>query len=152
MIGTDGFGFERNGDGELERFPHLGGVVIEDDVEIGANVAIDRGALDDTWIGPRVRIDNLVHVAHNVRIGADAAIIAHAMLAGSASIGERAHIAPCASVREGVTVGAEAFVGMGAVVTGPVAERTTVVGSPARELAAHRAIQEALKRLPRGGS
>ncbi len=135
VIGADGFGFERNGAGELERFPHLGGVVIEDDVEVGSNVSIDRGALEDTWIGPRVRIDNLVHVAHNVRIGADAAIIAHAMLAGSSSVGEEAWVSPCASVRDGVHVGASALVGMGAVVIRTVADGVTVIGNPAHKLA-----------------
>jgi UDP-3-O-[3-hydroxymyristoyl] glucosamine N-acyltransferase len=131
VIGADGFGFERNAAGELERFPHLGGVVIEDDVELGSNVCIDRGALDDTWIGPRVRIDNLVHVAHNVRIGADAAIVAHAMLAGSSTVGEQAYVAPCASLREGVRVGPRALVGIGAVAIRTVPDGVTVFGNPA---------------------
>lgn len=135
VIGADGFGFDRNAAGELERFPHLGGVVIEDDVEVGSNVSIDRGALEDTWIGPRVRIDNLVHVAHNVHIGADAAIAAHAMLAGSSSVGEEAWVAPCAALRDGVQVGARALVGIGAVVTGAVAEGVTMFGNPAHRLA-----------------
>jgi UDP-3-O-[3-hydroxymyristoyl] glucosamine N-acyltransferase len=152
VIGAEGYGFERNDVGELERFPHLGGVVIEDDVEIGANVAIDRGALGNTWIGPRVRIDNLVHVAHNVQIEADVAIIAHAMLGGSALIGGQAHVAPCVSIREGIAVGARAVVGVGAVVTRPVAEGTTVLGNPARELSSHLAIQDAIKRLSRCAS
>jgi UDP-3-O-[3-hydroxymyristoyl] glucosamine N-acyltransferase len=108
--------------------------VIEDDVENGSNVSIDRGTLEDTWIGPRVRIDNLVHVAHNVSIGADAAIVAHAMLCGSSSVGERAWIAPCATLREGVSVGVDAVVGTGAVVNTSVDDGVTVAGSPAREL------------------
>ncbi len=145
VVGTDGYGFERDSAGVLQRFPHLGSVVIEDDVEIGSNVSIDRGTLGDTWIGPRARIDNLVHVAHNTRIGADAAIVAHAMLGGSSLVGARAWIAPCASLREGVSVGADALVGIGAVVTTAVGEGVTVAGNPARDLASQRAMQNALE-------
>jgi UDP-3-O-[3-hydroxymyristoyl] glucosamine N-acyltransferase len=148
VIGADGYGFERDEAGTLVRFPHVGGVVIEHDAEIGANVCIDRGALDDTWIGPRARVDNLVHVAHNVRIGADAAVIALAMLGGSVVIGERAWIAPGAVLRDGIAIGDGAMVGLGAVVTGNVAAGETVLGNPARDLATQKAIQARLKALP----
>ena len=147
VIGADGYGFERDEQGELVRFPHVGGVTIEEGVEIGANACIDRGALDDTCIGPNVRIDNLVHIAHNARIGRDAAVIAHAMVAGSCRIGERAWIAPCACIREGVQVGDDAVVGLGAVVTADVPAGTTVLGNPGRDLSTHRAIQARLKAL-----
>jgi UDP-3-O-[3-hydroxymyristoyl] glucosamine N-acyltransferase len=134
VIGPDGYGYERNAAGELERFPHLGGVVIEDDVEIGPNVAIARGTLGNTRIGARARIDNLVHISHNVCIEADAAIVAHAMLCGSSSVGEGAWIGPCATLREGISVGAGAVVGTAAVVTRPVGDGVTVVGNPARKM------------------
>jgi UDP-3-O-[3-hydroxymyristoyl] glucosamine N-acyltransferase len=147
VIGADGYGFERNDDGELVRFPHVGGVTVSDGAEIGANACIDRGSLEDTWIGPRARIDNLVHIAHNTRIGADAAIIASSMIGGSAVIGDRAWIAPSACIRDGITVGADAVVGLGAVVTTDVPEGATVVGNPARELAVSLAQQAALKAL-----
>ena len=78
VIGSDGFGYERDDDGAMIKLAHLGGVVIGADVEIGSNPSIDRGTLDDTVIGDRCKIDNLVHVAHNVRIDADAVVIAHA--------------------------------------------------------------------------
>jgi len=151
IIGADGYGFERNAAGELERFPHLGGVVIEDEVEIGSNVSIDRGTLDDTWIGARARIDNLVHVAHNVRIGEDAAVIAHAMLGGSSSVGARSWIAPCVALLEGVNVGDDAVIGMGSVVTKSVPDGMAVVGSPARELDLHRTLQRRLRELTEQG-
>jgi UDP-3-O-[3-hydroxymyristoyl] glucosamine N-acyltransferase len=147
VIGADGFGYERDASGALQPFPQLGGVVIEDEVEIGSNTSIDRGALADTIVGTRARVDNLVHVAHNVRIGADAAVIAHAMLGGGAIIGAGAWIAPCACIREGVTVGAGAVVGLGAVVTADVGEHQTVLGNPAREIGIHRSIQSEMKRL-----
>ncbi len=132
VLGADGYGFERDEDGVLVRFPHLGGVVVEDGVEIGANACVDRGALDDTWIGAGARVDNLVHVAHNVRIGQDAAVIAHAMLGGSSVVGERAWIAPCACVREGIRIGDDAVVGLGAVVVKDVPAGAVVMGNPAR--------------------
>lgn len=132
VIGADGYGFERDEQGTLVRFPHIGGVVIEEDVEIGANTCVDRGALDDTVIERGVRIDNLVHVAHNVRIGRDAAVIALAFLGGSSRVGARAWIAPSAMVREGVTVGDDALVGLGAVVTRDVDAGAVVMGNPAR--------------------
>ena len=132
VIGADGYGFERDERGALVRFPHVGGVVIEDGVEIGANACIDRGALDNTVIERGARVDNLVHVAHNVRIGRDAAVIANAMLGGSSRVGARAWIAPSAVLRDGVTIGDDALVGLGAVVTKDVEPGAVVMGNPAR--------------------
>jgi UDP-3-O-[3-hydroxymyristoyl] glucosamine N-acyltransferase len=88
VIGADGFGFAPSSDGWL-KIAQLGGVTIGDDVEIGANCAIDRGALDDTVIGDGCKLDNLVQVAHNVRIGPGTAIAGCVGIAGSAVIGAR---------------------------------------------------------------
>jgi UDP-3-O-[3-hydroxymyristoyl] glucosamine N-acyltransferase len=151
VIGADGFGFERDADGQLVRFPHVGGVVIEDHVEIGANVCIDRGAIEDTWIGPHVKIANLAQIAHNVRLGAETFVIVHAAMCGSSSTGERAWIAPCAAVRDHVHVGADAKVGLGAVVTAHVPDGATVVGNPGRDMATYRAMQAGLKKLAAEG-
>lgn len=147
VIGADGFGYERNEAGELEKFPHIGGVVIGDDVEIGSNTSIDRGTLDSTRIGLRARIDNQVHIAHNVIIGADAAIIAQAMIGGSARIGDRAWIAPSATIMNQVSVGADATVGLGAVVVQSVPDDATVMGSPAQSSDDFRRTRAALKRI-----
>jgi len=147
VIGADGFGYERNESGELEKFPHVGGVVIGDDVEIGSNTSIDRGTLNPTFIGARVRIDNQVHVAHNVVVGEDVAIIAQAMIGGSVKIGDRAWIAPSATIMNQVTIGADAVVGLGAVVVKPVPDGMTVMGSPAQADAEFRRTRAALKRL-----
>lgn len=149
VIGAEGFGYERDEEGRLVRIPHVGGVVIEDHVEIGANTAIDRGAIDDTVIGEGARIDNLVHIAHNVRVGADAAVIAHAMVAGSVKLGDRAWIAPASTLRDGIAVGDDAVVGLGAVVTRDVPAGETVLGSPARGLDEHRRLQDVLRDLLR---
>jgi UDP-3-O-[3-hydroxymyristoyl] glucosamine N-acyltransferase len=147
VIGADGFGYERNEAGELEKFPHIGGVVIGDDVEIGSNTSIDRGTLNPTRIGARARIDNQVHVAHNVTVGEDAAIIAQAMIGGSVKIGDRAWIAPSATIMNQVSIGADAVVGLGAVVVKAVPDGTTVMGSPAQTDSEFRRARAALKRL-----
>lgn len=92
VIGSDGFGYARDGS-HWQKILQLGKVVIGDDVEIGANTAIDRGTIDDTVIERGVKLDNLIHVAHNVRIGADTAIAACVGIAGSTRIGQRCTIA-----------------------------------------------------------
>ena len=133
-IGTDGFGYTRDAAGVLVPFPHLGRVVLEAGVTVGANTCIDRGALGETRIGARTRIDNLVHIAHNVRIGSDCAIIAHAMIAGGVTIEDGAWVAPSASVLNQTAIGGGALAGLGAVVIRDVAPGQTVVGNPARPL------------------
>lgn len=134
VIGSDGFGYERNEEGQLERFPHIGGVIIEDNVDIGANACIDRGTLGDTIIKEGAKIDNQVHIAHNIVVGRDAAVIAHAMVGGSVRIGDRAWLAPSASVMDRISIGADSIIGLGAVVLKDVPDKTVVVGNPAREL------------------
>jgi UDP-3-O-[3-hydroxymyristoyl] glucosamine N-acyltransferase len=134
VIGSDGFGFERNDEGTFEKFPHVGGVVIKDDVEIGGNTCVDRGTLSNTIIGKGTKIDNLVHIAHNVVVGKNCAIIALAMIGGGAKIGDGAWVAPTACVRDGITVGKQSLVGMGAVVTKNVPDGDVVVGVPAKSV------------------
>lgn len=97
VIGADGFGIA-NEDGVWIKVPQLGGVVIGRDVEIGANTSIDRGALEDTVIEDGVKLDNLIQIAHNVRIGAHTAIAACVAIGGSARIGRRCTIAGAASI------------------------------------------------------
>jgi UDP-3-O-[3-hydroxymyristoyl] glucosamine N-acyltransferase len=145
VIGGDGFGYERNEDGELEKFPHIGGVIIEDEVEIGANTCIDRGTLGDTIIRKGTKIDNLVHIAHNVTVGRHTAIIAHAMIGGSAHIGDHAWIAPCACIRDTISVGDRAMVGLGALVVKDVPDDTAVMGAPARPVEEYKRILKAIE-------
>ena len=134
VIGGDGFGYERNEKGIFEKFRHLGGVVIGDDVEIGSNTCVDRGTLSDTIIGKGTKIDNLVHIAHNVRIGEHCAVIALAMVGGGTQIGDGAWIAPTACLRNGIVIGKHALVGMGAVVTKNVEDGQIVIGVPAKPI------------------
>jgi UDP-3-O-[3-hydroxymyristoyl] glucosamine N-acyltransferase len=134
VIGGTGFGFERDEDGQAIAFLHLGGVVLEDEVEIGALTAIDRGALDNTVIGGGSKIDNLIHIAHNAVIGEDCLVIAGAEISGGVRLGRRVWIGPNACVINGVEVGEGATVGLGAVVVKPVQPGATVAGNPAEEL------------------
>ena len=134
VIGADGFGYQRNEAGELEKFPDVGGVVIEDDVEICALSHVARGTLGDTVIGQGTKIDTFVHVAHNVRIGKHCAIISHAMLGGGLTIGDFSWVAPSVCLRDRITIGSGVTVGLGAVVTKDVPDGATVLGTPAREL------------------
>jgi UDP-3-O-[3-hydroxymyristoyl] glucosamine N-acyltransferase len=113
VIGTDGFGYEPRADGTYVKFPHIGGVVIGDDVEIGGNTVIDRGALGATIIESGVKIDNLVHISHNVRVGRNSLVIANAMIAGGVHVGEGSWIGPSSNILDRTLVGKKAFVGMG---------------------------------------
>jgi len=150
VIGADGFGYERNERGELEKFPHVGGVVIEDNVEIGANTCVDRGTLGNTVIREGAKVDNLVHIAHNVVVGRHAAVIAHAMVGGSTRIGDYAWIAPSACLRDVISIGERAIVGLGALVVKDVQDGTTVMGVPARPAEEYKLTLRALRQLTSG--
>jgi len=132
VIGADGFGYERDPDGHWTPKPHPYGVVIGDDVHVGALTNIHRGSWRDTVIGDGTRIDAGTHVAHNVHIGHDCVIVAHAMLGGSVTVEDGAWIGPSASIMQRVTIGARALVGMGAVVLADVPPCQTWAGNPAR--------------------
>lgn len=135
VIGGEGFGYVREtSSGEMIKFPHLGGVIIGDNVEIGSNVCIDRGGLGDTLIHSGVKIDNLVHLAHNVTIGKNTAIIAHSMIAGSVNIGKRNWVAPCSSIIDQVKIGDDVTIGMSSFVRKSIPDGEVWVGSPARKI------------------
>ena len=130
VIGADGFGY-RLRDGKHVNFPQVGIVVIESDVEIGANTCIDRAALGETRIGSGTKIDNQVHIAHNVRIGAHSLLCGQVGIGGSAVIGDYVTLASQCGVADHVEVGDRAIVFAQAGVTKPIAPDDQVMGFPA---------------------
>ena len=130
-IGCDGFGYVFR-DGAHNKIPHVGRCLIGDDVEIGANTTIDRGSIDDTVVGNGTKIDNLVHIAHNVRIGAKCLLMAQVGVAGSVTIGDGAILAGQAGIAGHVSIGAGARVGAQAGVFGDIPAGESWSGYPAR--------------------
>lgn len=131
-IGGVGFGYELNDENEYELMPHIGNVVLKDKVEIGNNVCIDRAVLGATILEENVKVDNLVHIAHGVKIGKNSLIIANAMIAGSVEIGENVWVSPSASIRQKLTIEDNALVGLGSVVVKNVLADSIVAGNPAK--------------------
>lgn len=130
-IGQDGFGFVGGPNG-VEKIPQLGRVIIQDDVEIGANTTIDRGALKDTIIGEGTKIDNLVQIAHNVVIGRYSLIAAHCGIAGSASIGDFTQLGGNVGLADHVKVGSRVQIAAASGVMNDVPDGEKWGGSPAR--------------------
>lgn len=151
VLGSDGFGYVRDDEtGEYIQFPQQGRLVIEDDVEIGANTTIDRGALEETRIGRGVKIDNLVHIAHNVRVEKNVVIAAQTGISGSCVIGAGAVIGGQVGIGDHVEIGEGVILGSGSgVLTHKKLKGAGVVhwGRPARPL--HQYLKElaALGRL-----
>lgn len=130
-IGENGFGYSKRENGEVELFPHFGRVIIEGNVHMGNNNCIDRGSLSDTVIKQNVKMDNLIHIAHNVVIGKNSLIIACSMIAGSVAIGENCWVAPSSTIRNALKIGKNATIGLGSTVTKDVEDNQIVIGSPA---------------------
>jgi UDP-3-O-[3-hydroxymyristoyl] glucosamine N-acyltransferase len=105
VIGSDGYGFVTDGDGVHHRIPQQNIVVIEDDVEVGANTTIDRPAVGETRIGTGTKIDNLVQIAHGVKVGRHVLLVAQVGIAGSAQVGDRVVLAGQVGVAGHVTLG-----------------------------------------------
>ena len=147
VIGSDGFGYVFR-DGAHQKIPHVGRCVIESDVEIGANTTIDRGSVDDTVIGAGTKIDNLVHIGHNVRIGQLCLIMAQVGIAGSARIGNGVILAGQAGLGGHITIGAGARIGGQSGVFGNVPAGETWSGYPARPHRESLRAQAAVQRLP----
>ncbi len=148
VIGSDGFGFKMDKDGKHCKIPQKGKVVVEDDVEIGACVAIDRARFAKTVIGSGTKIDNLVHIAHNVTIGENCLLIAQVGIAGSAHIGRSVILAGQAGVDGHISVGDGARVAGKAGVTADIEPGATVSGYPAWSHMKEKRVRAASRKLP----
>jgi UDP-3-O-[3-hydroxymyristoyl] glucosamine N-acyltransferase len=149
VIGADGFGFVMAVD-HYEKFPQVGRVAIGDDVEIGANSCVDRAALGVTWIGDGVKLDNMVHVAHNCRIGRHVVVAAQTGFSGGVIVGDYAVIGGQVGIGDKARIESRAVLGSGCgVLTSKIVRAGEVVwGTPARPLREHLEQLASLGRLP----
>lgn len=146
-LGSDGFGYTFV-DGQHQKVPQVGGVVIGNDVEIGANTCIDRGSVGPTEIGNSVKIDNLVHIGHNVRIGDLSIIVAQVGVSGSTTVGKGVTLAGQAGIVGHIRIGDGAVIGAQAGVIGDVPAGAVYSGYPARPHKEAMRAQGALFKLP----
>jgi len=134
-IGSDGFAFERADDTlDLEKFPHYGKVVIENDVEIFANCSIARGSLSDTIIGQGTKIDALCHIAHNVNIGKNTELTAGTIVGGSTTIGNNCWLGLNSTIKNKIKIGDQVIVGSGSSVIYDIVDEDIVAGVPAKSI------------------
>lgn len=150
VLGGDGFGYVFEA-GRYHKFPQIGRMVVEDDVEIGCNTTIDRGSLGRTVIGEGTKIDNLCQIAHNVRIGRHCVIAAHSGISGTVEVGDYVVMGGRAGISDHVRIEDGAVIGGGSVVgTGKTIRKGTIVwGMPARPLAEVKKMHAHLASLPR---
>jgi UDP-3-O-[3-hydroxymyristoyl] glucosamine N-acyltransferase len=148
-IGQDGFGFVGGASGHF-KIPQLGRVIVQDDVEIGANVCVDRGALGDTVIGEGTKIDNLVQIGHNNRVGRRAIIVAQVGLSGSSEIGDYAVLGGQVGVADHLKIGQGAYVAARAGVTRSLEGGKVYGGFPAKPVEQWRREVGAVSRLAKG--
>ena len=167
VIGADGFSFvtpEKSGVEEIretlgsradikdqswKRIHSLGAVTIGDDVEIGANVCIDRGTIRDTQIGSGTKLDNLVHIGHNVQVGRDCLLCGQVGIAGSARIGDRVVMGGQCGVNDNIFVGNDVICGGATKIFTNAPAGRVLLGYPAVKMETHVEMQKALRRLPR---
>ena len=147
VVGSDGFGYVFAED-HYEKFPQQGGVVIEDDVEIGSNSTVDRGSLGVTVIGQGSKIDNLVQIAHNVKVGRHCVIAAQTGISGSAEIGDYAVLGGQVGVADHVRIEEGAMIGGQAGIFRTIRRGTKVWGTPARPLDEFKKTYAQLANLP----
>ncbi len=149
VLGSDGFGFTTDSDGKHHKIPQRGTVVVGDCVEIGACVTIDRARFARTVIGSGTKIDNLVHIAHNVTVGEDSLLIAQVGIAGSSHIGRSVILAGQAGVDGHLCIGDGVRVAGGAGVTSDIAPGLTVAGYPAWPHIKEKRMRVATRKLPK---
>lgn len=133
-IGNEGFGFEPDETGQLIYFPHFMGVEIGENVRIGSYSCIDRGNLKNTKIGNGTKIDNLVHIGHNVEVGENCLIVAGSIICGSVKINDNCFIGANSVIKEHLEIGKNSKVGMGSVVTKNIPPNEIWAGNPAKKI------------------
>ncbi|HVR44864.1 MAG TPA: UDP-3-O-(3-hydroxymyristoyl)glucosamine N-acyltransferase [Thermoanaerobaculia bacterium] len=147
VIGADGFGFATH-EGVHHKIPQIGIVRIEDDVEVGAGSAIDRAALGETVIGAGTKIDNLVQVGHNARVGRGCLLVSQCAIAGSAELGEYSALGGQAGLTGHIRVGSRVMVAAQSAVMKDFEGPGTVAGNPARPLREHLRAEALVRKLP----
>lgn len=147
VIGDDGFGMERDEKGVPFRIPHLGGVILGDNVEVGALVSIAQGTIEPTVIEDNVKIDDCVFIAHNCRVGRGSYIIANSEISGSVNIGNNTWIGPNTSIINGVSIGGNVTIGIGSVVLRNVKDNEVVAGNPADTIENLKALKRIKQKL-----
>ena len=148
VVGSDGFGFAPNSEGVFQKIPQIGNVIIENNVEIGSNCAIDRATMGSTFIREGVKIDNLCQIAHNVEIGENSALAALVAVAGSAKIGKRVMIGGQAAINGHLSIADDTkIVGQSGVVK-TVKEAVTLMGTPAIPLNDFKKSSVGFRKLP----
>jgi UDP-3-O-[3-hydroxymyristoyl] glucosamine N-acyltransferase len=149
VIGSDGFGFAPQSENEFMKIPQIGNVIIEDNVEIGANVAIDRATMGSTIIRKGVKIDNLVQIAHNVEIGENTVIAGQSGIAGSAKIGKNCMLAGQVGIVGHIKIADNTKIGAQAGILGDIKEENTIIlGSPAFDYKQYLKSSVIFKKLP----
>jgi UDP-3-O-[3-hydroxymyristoyl] glucosamine N-acyltransferase len=146
VLGADGYGYA-SGSGTHRKLPHLGRVVVEDDVEIGANSTVDRGMLDETRVGAGTKIDNLVMVAHNVVTGRNCLLVAQSGVAGSARLGDGVVLAAQSGIIGHVEIADRTLIGTKSALLRSSAAGEKLAGIPAFEMGAWKRQQALLRRL-----
>ncbi len=147
-IGQDGFGYSL-ADGGLKKFPHIGRVLVQDNVEIGSNTTVDRGSLNDTIIGEGTKIDNQVQIAHNVKIGQNCAIAGQVGISGSVNIGNNVMIGGQVGIKQHRKIGDNVEIAAGSGVTLSIPSNQKVAGSPARKLGTYLSEIKTISRIAR---
>ncbi|MBD3346032.1 MAG: UDP-3-O-(3-hydroxymyristoyl)glucosamine N-acyltransferase [Chitinivibrionales bacterium] len=148
IIGSEGFANGRTKNGEWVRIPSFGNVVVDDDAWVGANTCIDRGSFGSTRIGKGARLDNLIHIAHNVRVDDHTAMAAQTGIAGSCNIGKRTILAGQVGVADHVNIGDDVFIGAKAGISKGVESGRKMTGCPARDIMKIRRIEAVQLSLP----
>lgn len=134
VIGEDGFAYERFDNKELLHFPHIGKVIVSNNVEISANCSVARGSLSDTVIGRGTKLDALVHLAHNVKIGNNCELTAGTIIGGSTTVGNYTWTGLNSTLKDNITIGDNVIVGAGAMVISNVPNEDIVAGVPAKSI------------------